>query len=83
MARASRRNICITSEFLDEYLDTKVSNVSAFLQEAALFYLEEKDNVYAKKSQIEDLDRKVEILNKNYLQTKDSLDKLVNSLFGR
>lgn len=80
---ATRRNICITNEELDNYLETKCPNISAFMQEAALFYLQEKDNVYAKKSDLEEVKRDIEILNKNYLQQKDALNKLIDNLFRK
>ena len=78
----SRRNIYINNDYLDNYLET-CPNVSNFFQEAALFYLQEKDNVYAKKSDLEEVKREVEILNKNYLQQKDALNKLVDNLFRK
>lgn len=76
----SRRNIYITSDYLDNYLKTKCSNISSFFQEAALFYLEEKDNVYAKKSDVEEVKHDIEILNRNYLEQKDVITKLVQEV---
>lgn len=55
---ATRRNVCITNEELDKYLDT-CPNVSQFLQESALFYLQEKDNVYAKERDLQALSERV------------------------
>lgn len=79
---ASRRYISVTNKDLDKYLDD-CPNVSAFLQEAALFYLQEKENVFARKSDVQEIEKDVEILNKNYLQIKDTLNKLVDSLFNK
>lgn len=81
MNRASRRNISITDEFLDNYLDTQVSNVSAFIQDALRAYIKEQDVSYAKEEDLEELKREVEILNENYLQTKDVLVKISKVLF--
>lgn len=69
---ATRRNICITNEYLDSYLD-KCSNVSQFLQSAALFYLQEKDNIYAKDRELKALSRRVDVLT-------DTLNKVLEAI---
>ena len=71
---ATRRNVCITNAELDKYLDT-CPNVSQFLQEAALFYLQEKDNVYAKDRELKALERKVDTL-------KEALNKIVEAIMA-
>lgn len=69
---ATRRNICITNVELDKYLDS-CHNVSQFLQEAALFYLQEKDNIYAKDRELKALSKRVDVLT-------DALNKIVDAI---
>lgn len=71
---ATRRYISVTNTELDKYLDG-CPNVSAFLQEAALFYLQEKDSVYAKDRELKALERKVDTL-------KDALNKIVEAIMA-
>ena len=71
---STRRNVCITNTELDKYLDT-CPNVSQFLQASALFYLQEKDNVYAKDRELKALERKVDTL-------KEALNKIVEAIIA-
>lgn len=81
MKRATRRNITITDEAIDDYLDQKVSNVSAFIQDALRSYILVQETEYATVEQFYEIKKEVEILNDNYLQTKDVLTKISKVLF--
>lgn len=81
MKRATRRNITITDEAIDDYLDQKVSNVSAFIQDALRSYILVQETEYATSKEVAEIKKEVEILNDNYLQTKDVLMKISKVLF--
>lgn len=83
MKRATRRNITITDEVVDDYLDQKVSNVSAFIQDALRAYILERETEYATADEVAEIKKEVEILNENYLQTKDVLVKISQVLFKK
>ncbi|MDA3732097.1 hypothetical protein PBV87_11445 [Niameybacter massiliensis] len=80
--KAERRNITITNETVSITLD-RAENASKFIEKCILFYIEENEKEYALLEDLNQLEDKVEVLNKNYLQTKDTLNKLVDNLFGR
>lgn len=84
--RATRRNITISDSTIDDYLDTKVSNVSGFIQEALRFYIEEQDKQYATTEELEatkeELKKDIQILNKNFLSTKAVLDQVAKYMSG-
>lgn len=75
MARAERRNISISDQELSDYLDTKVGNVSAFIQEALRYYINNYVEVkYATAEDLEGIQKEVERL-------KVILDDTVKMLF--
>lgn len=80
--KAERRNITVTNETVSVTLD-RAENASKFIEKCILYYIEENEKEYALLEDLNQLEDKVEILNKNYLQTRDTLNKLVDSLFGR
>lgn len=82
MKRAERRNISVTNDEVSKALDTS-DNASKYIERAILYYLEHSKQDQATLEEIEEIKKKVEILNRNYLQTKDTLNKLVDSLFKK
>lgn len=83
MARAQRRNISITDEEIDKFLDTQVENVSAYIQEAIRFYRRETEKEYATVADLEALRGEFKIINQNYSQTKIILDEIMEMLFKK
>lgn len=82
MKRAERRNISVTNEEVSKALDTS-DNASKYIERAILYYLEHSKQDQETLKQLEEVKTQVEVLNKNYLQQKELINKLVNSLFGR
>lgn len=77
--KAERRNITITNEKVSVTLD-RSENASKFIEKCILYYLEEHEKEYATLDDLEDVRNEVDILNKNYLQQKDILSKLVDCI---
>lgn len=53
MKNAQRRNITLTDEKINAYLDNQVSNVSSFIQESIRFYIKQKEKKYVTKEELE------------------------------
>ena len=84
--RAVRRNITTTNERVDEALE-QAENTSKFIEKCVLYYLDAVEKEYVTKEELEDIinghTRKVEILNKNYLQVVGILEDLSRTLFQK
>lgn len=81
MARAQRRNISITDEEIDKFLDTQVENVSAYIQEAIRFYRRETEKEYATVADLEALRGEFKIINQNYKQVESILSEMAKVIF--
>lgn len=82
MQRAERRNISVTNDEVSKALDQS-DNASKYIERAILYYLEHSKQDQNTLEELEEVKKQIEILNKNYLKQKDTLSKLVDSLFGR
>lgn len=71
-----RHNISITDKEIEEAL-LKEQNMSKFVEQCIRFYLEQHTKSYAELDDINQLDHKVEILNRNYLEVKDILNEII------
>lgn len=87
--RAERRNISITNESVSQFLDTR-ENVSKFLENLVLDYMEEEKKRYAEQDQVSQLEDRVEILqkdfeimNENYKQERALLSQLMKIVGGK
>lgn len=72
--RTTRRNISITNEAVDLALD-RSENASKFVEKAILYYLEEHEKHYATIEDLEETNRRVEIL-------KEALNKIVEAIMA-
>lgn len=80
--KAERRNFTITNELVSITLD-RAENASKFIEKCILYYLEEHEKEYVTVEELEEVKKDIEIINKNYMQTKDALNKLIDNLFNR
>lgn len=84
--RAVRRNITITNEEVDTALE-RADNTSKFIEKCVLYYLDAEQKEYVTKDELEEFlagsTRKIEILNKNYLQVVGILETMSKTLFQK
>lgn len=81
MPRAERRNISLSSSTVNEFLDRQ-QNVSKFIENLVLAYIEEQEKEYAELKDLEELRAEFEILNENYTQQRELLVTLSRAILG-
>lgn len=78
--RAERRNITVSSIRVTEALD-RAENVSKYIENAVLYYLDEHEKEYATVEELQELFQKIEVLNENYYKTMEILSQISKVLF--
>lgn len=83
--RAERRNISITNEKVSEFLDRQ-QNVSKFIENLIIEHIEDKQIEFATKGELEaireEIERDIQILNKNFSNTKSVLEQVAKYISG-
>lgn len=85
MQRAERRNITVSSERVSDAFD-RAENVSKFIEKCVVYYLDEQEQEYATVDDLEatkeELKYDMQILNKNFLATKEVLEQVAIYMNG-
>lgn len=78
--RAERRNITVSSVRVTEALD-RAENVSKYIENAVLYYLDEHEKEYATVEELQETNKKLKEINSNYLKTMELLGQISKVLF--